>query len=260
MKTHPLVSAIKASTIFYYILLAVFYIVNIRFRIPSPIFIGEITFSILFYSFSTTYLIYKQVFIKECEPQDIPLNNKRFAKTIAEMEEQSKNLERLGFEKIDGFYLQRNFDWIVFVYKHKEEEIYLSLLKAIGKATIVWLSSELKSGCWLYTNSVMSNLPRVDRFYGQIVPSGNYGTMLEVHRDGLEVFSDRGHFPVVLESTPEAIRDTFVNNERDAIREVLKVPFWYVKSVFWNLSNVGKKYCQPLRNQVQAKTVEIPEI
>jgi hypothetical protein len=260
MKIHPLVLASKASIIVYYILLAVLFIVNIRFNVPSPIFISEITLSFFFYSSILTYLIYKQAFIKECEPQNIPLNNKKFAKTIAEMEEQSKNLEKLGFEKFDGFYLQRNFDWIAFVYKHKEEEIYLSLLKVGGKFTIVWLYSELNSGRWLYTNSVMSNVPRVDRFYGQIVLSGNYETMLEVHRDGLEIFSDRGHFPVVLEPTPEAIRDTFVNNERETIREVMKVPFWYVKAVFWNLFKSGKKYCQPLRNQIQAKTVKIPTI
>ena len=260
MKTHPLVLASKASIVGYYILLTVLFIVNIRFNIPSPIFFGEVAFSYFFYSSILTCLIYKQAYIKECEPQDIPLNQKKFVKTISEMEEQSKNIEKLGFEKFDGFYLQRNFDWIVFAYKHKEEETYLSLFKVASKLTIVSLSSELNSGLWLYTNSVISNLPRVNRFYGQIVISGNYETMLEVHCDALEVFSDRGHFPVVLESTPEAIRDTFVNNERETIREVMKVPFWYVKAVFWNLFKVGKKYCQPLRNQIQAKTIKIPTI
>ncbi|MBD2460873.1 hypothetical protein H6G89_07430 [Oscillatoria sp. FACHB-1407] len=197
------------------------------------------------------------VFLDEFIPHDIP--ERKFAKALKALEAEAVKIQQLGFEEIDRFYVKTRFDLIELVFKHQHENIALSLLCFVGRATYISLSTELNNEVLVTTSSVkLSNFPRPSTSYLQTLGNTDHYLLLEAHKDAIEIFVDHGYSPVDMFQEPW--RSRFLRLERYFIRYIMTIPFWALKMYFWVFTKPGKKYQVTIREQLARQIIQIPRL
>lgn len=202
------------------------------------------------------YVSVLSAFLAQCQPRSIPSD--KFAKTLQILDQEAEKIGALGFELIDRFYLKRNYEVIVYILKHREENIYWSLTHIVGRMTYSELFSEFENQIFLSTGSLKSsgNFPKPDIFYIQVFPNARYDTFLSHHREAMEVFRANGCYPS--QNPLPYDRSEFTRIEHIVNCHVMKYPFWATQVVFWSLSNRGKKYQKSIQEQIDSRMITIP--
>jgi hypothetical protein len=203
-----------------------------------------------------SYVSVLSAFLAQCQPRSIPSD--KFAKILQILDQEAEKIGALGFELIDRFYLKRNYEVIVYILKHREENIYWNLTHIVGRMTYSELFSEFENQIFLSTGSLKSsgNFPKPDIFYIQVFPNARYDTFLSHHREAMEVFRANGCYPS--QNPLPYDRSEFTRIEYILNRHVMKYPLWATQVVFWSLSNRGKKYRKSIQEQIDSRMITIP--
>ena len=204
------------------------------------------------------YVGIASAFLAQCQPRSIPSG--KFSNALQILDREAEKISALDFELIDRFYLKRNYEVIVYTLKHREENIYWSLMHFVGRVSRVTYSelfSEFENQVFLSTASAGSsgNFPKPDNFYVQVFPNASDDTLLSQHREAMEVFIRKGcHSP---ENPLPYARSEFTRTEHMINRHVMKYPLWATQVVFWSLSNRGKKYQKSIQEQIDTGMIAI---
>jgi hypothetical protein len=202
------------------------------------------------------YVGISSAFLAQCQPRSIPSG--KFSNALRILDKEAEKISALDFELIDRFYLKRNYEVIVYILKHRNNNIYWSLTHFVGRMTYSELFSEFENQIFLSTGSLGSsgNFPKPDNFYLQVFPNTLYDTFLGHHREAMEVFMSKGCY--LPENLLPYARSEFTRIEYMINRHVTRYPFWAVQVVFWSLSNRGKKYRRSIQEQIDLRMITIP--
>ncbi len=220
------------------------------------LFFGTIGALVLFSLSWGCYVGLASAFLDQCQPRSIPEG--KFSTALKMLDQEAAKISALDFELVDRFYLKRNYEVIFYTLKHRENNIYWSLIHFVGRATYSELSSEFENQVFLSTESSGSsgNFPKPENFYMQVFPNTRYDTFLSHHRAAMEVFRANGCHPP--ENPLPYDRSEFTRIENMINCHVIQYPFWAIQIVFWSLSNRGKKYRKSIQEQLDSRMITIP--
>jgi hypothetical protein len=202
------------------------------------------------------YVSVLSAFLAQCQPRSIPSG--KFTNALQGLDQVAEKIGALDFEVIDRFYLKRNYGIIVYILKHREENIYWNLMHFVGRMTYSELFSGFENQIFLSTVSLGSsgNFPKPDNFYIQVFPNARYDIFLSLHREAMEVFRANGCYPS--QNPLPYTRSEFTRIEYIISRHIMKYPLWATQVVFWSLSNRGKKYQKSIQEQLDSRMIMIP--
>ncbi|MBZ8181556.1 hypothetical protein [Oscillatoria salina] len=238
-----------------YIALAALIIWGIVFQPPGLVYFLVLILLFLILTSLANYENYTSVFLDKCTPRSIP--ERKFERTISQLTKEITEIEKLGFREIDRFYLKRNYDIIIVILRDRQQSIDWYLISFANKIIFSELTTVFESDLFIFTVSIDAvHTLKPKNVYYQALLNANYATLLEAHQEALTLFRQRGHHPK--EISPNSIRSHFVETERRENRYLMSIPFWAIKVTFWTLFKTGKKYRQPLSDQLELEIIKIP--
>jgi hypothetical protein len=197
----------------------------------------------------------KFAFLPEAAPRDIPVG--QFTETLDRLEKTVENLDWLGFEEIDRFYLKRSHNIVAVTCKHREKNIYWLLISFVGRLTYSELFSTFDNNLALNTININAgHFPRPPFHYAQVLPNNSYEDLLEAHQDGCAVLAEHGYSSLTIPL--DTFRDQFTRGERTILTYMFTKPLWAFRINLWLLLQAGRKYRKPLREQLRLGTVQLP--
>jgi hypothetical protein len=201
------------------------------------------------------YVLMKCAFLAEAAPRDVP--SERFTGTLAQLGKTAENLDRLGFEEVDRFYLKRSYNAIIIVYKYRGKNIYCSLISSMGRLPYSEIFSVFDNNLMLSTANINTgHLPKPPNYYIQSLPNSDYGNLLAAHQDACEVLSEHGYLPCTIPLN--TFRDAFTRVERTIMAYMFTKFLWPLRINLWLLLQSGRKYRKPLRDQFRLGTAQLP--
>jgi hypothetical protein len=202
------------------------------------------------------YVSMKYVFLPEAAPRDIPPG--KFTRILAQLGETVESLGWLGFEEIDRFYLKRNHNIVVIFYKHREKNIYWSLISFAGRLTYSEVSSVFDNNLMLNTVSIdIGHLPKPPSYYAQSFSNSDHRNLLAAHQDGCEVLAEYGYLPHAIPLN--ILRDDFTRVDRMVMAHLFTKFLWPFRINLWLLLQAGRKHRKPLREQFRLGTAQLPQ-
>ncbi|MDX2215213.1 MAG: hypothetical protein SFY66_18260 [Oculatellaceae cyanobacterium bins.114] len=227
------------------------------YRLPFPIDFFVLLPGLLFIIMGSNYVGFASIFLDEFVPRDIP--ERKFISTLKALEAELVKIQRVGFEEIDRFCIRTKFDVIVFIFKHQHESIALTLVSYVGRTTHATFSTQFNDEALVSTSSLpISNFPRPSTSYLQTLGNIDYYSLLEAHKDAIEIFVDHGYKPIDMFDEPW--RSRFLRLERYFIGYIISIPFWTLKALVWSYTKPGKKYQVTLREQLVRQIITIPRL
>jgi hypothetical protein len=197
----------------------------------------------------------KYVFLPEAAPRDIP--SEQFTEILAQLGKTAESLDWLGFEEIDRFYLKRTYNIVFVIYKHREKNIYWSLISFVGRLTYSELFSVFDNNLMLNTVNINTgHLPKPPNYYIQSLSNSDYGNLLAAHQDSCEVLAEYGYSPRTIPLN--TFRDGFTKVERTIMAYMFTKFLWPLRINLWLLLQAGCKYRKPLREQFRLGTAQLP--
>lgn len=173
----------------------------------------------------------------------------RYNSRIIDLDNEKVKAEKLGFEKIDSFYLRMIPDSVTYVLKHREKSIYL-LLYHFGTKRSFDLFTRFSNG---YTLTSCDNVdggmsPRPAKYLMQILPRATYTEVFDWHSKALEFLKEKGFKTYDL--AKEEFRLYFIKSLFEYARFISKYPFWPVLLIFWTITKRGRVLCKSIQEQV----------
>ncbi len=182
-------------------------------------------------------------------PQAVP--GQGYAGRIAELDRLGASLERLGFSRIDSFYLKTIPDSITYVYRHGSRPAFACIYH-LGAKTNHDIVTRLGGDRSLTTNNSADsgNTPRPAGKMLQVFPGSGADRLWAEHQAALGFLEARG---IRGEDVPASgFRDYFFKSMDEFKADILKRPLWPVQLVYWVVARTGRKYCRRIEDQYRA--------
>jgi hypothetical protein len=226
-------------------------IIALIFNIPFWLFI-LIVIPLLIIAF--TYGSFNYSFRSTLKAVNIP--SKGYSSRIKELDIDAKKVDNLGFEKWDDFYLKMIPDSIVYVFKNKEEPVYLCLYNFGSKKTCDLFTRYENDYTLTTCNTVDGGMtPRSQKSLLQIVTNVSYENLFEIHKKAHEFLKNKGlrKFDIA----KQEFRQYFLKSIHEYAQFVRKYPFWPVLLIFWTVIKRGRVYCKKIETQYNNGTVQL---
>lgn len=187
-----------------------------------------------------------------------PIPNKGYTSRIRSLDIEKIKVDNLGFEKVDDFYLKMIPDTLIYVFKHKEEPVYLCLYH-LGVKTTCDFVTRYGDGYSLTTcNNIDGGMtPRPEKSLLQIITKVTYTDMFGIHMKAHNFLLHKGlrtH-----DVAEEEFRRYFLQCLHSQATYVRKFMFWPILLVFWTITKRGRVYCEEIETQHKRGLVRLYE-
>ena len=172
----------------------------------------------------------------------------KFQNRVSELQNSEVEVFRLGFHRIDQFYLEMSNDVVTFVYKHADEPVYLCLYH-FGKKRACDIVTFFKGDLSLTTCSDISGgmTPRPENRLLQILEQAPYSQLFDLHMSGVEFLKKQGS--VTADVPVVSFRESFMISLKEFASAARNTFLWPVKHIYWTVTSHGKKYTRPIEEQ-----------
>lgn len=185
-----------------------------------------------------------------------PVDQVKHFERIKQMESDTCRILKMGFNKIDEFYLQLIPDSITYIFKHVSEPVYLNLYH-MGPKIIPDVITLFDDDFSLTTSSVpdAGNIPRGEREFLQVYENASYEILVEEHRKSVEFLKSKKL--ITKEVTQEEFRDEFMKSLQESGRRIMSHTLWPLLLLFWVVTVRGKIFKMSIQKQVEKGIIRI---
>lgn len=195
-------------------------------------------------------------FRKSLQARSVPKHG--YSKRIKDLNIDARMLENIGFDKWDDFYLKMIPDSVIYVFKHRDDPVYLCLYHFGAKKTCDFFT-KYKNGYSLTTcNTIDGGMtPRPNKSLLQIITSVSYKELLEIHRKAHAFLLSKTLRPDDIQR--QEFKPYFLENIHKYADYVRKHAFWPVLLIFWTVTRRGRVLCKEIENQYKEGLIEFPD-
>lgn len=188
------------------------------------------------------------------KPEPIP--PKGYENRLKDLEKEEAELNKLGFEKKDSFYLKTIPDNIVYMFKHTKDPVIACLYHIEAKKACDFISF-FQDDITLTTCETVDGglVPYPPRRLIQIFENLPKDKFLEKHRIAVDFIKQKGKKDIHI--ADHDLRIHLMKSIREYEHEVQKIPLWPVKLICWTIIRRGRVYLKSIEEQYSAGMIKI---
>jgi hypothetical protein len=182
---------------------------------------------------------------------------KGFGERMRALEVEAAALEKLGFRKVDEFYLKIIPDCIVQVFGKEDETLHVFLYH-LGQKMSSDVITAFKNDYNLTTGASADggNIPPSPKDFLQTFDMARYERLLEEHGKAIEFLKSNRLEPQKL--SDGMMRDLLLKSFKKLSERVRQNLFWPILLIYWVISKRGRMYARSIEEQYKLGIIKLP--